>query len=125
MLNQAVWNAFAIYTKLGDTSSHSEFRILLSEGIIAKSFVRLCNDLKLNKIYDLLINVRRLTGHHSPSYVLDKGKLHRSRFYAICCSKKKESLQKTRFQLVECDIGRFAVSCFEIIIRLQTLRCFK
>ncbi|GBL99483.1 PiggyBac transposable element-derived protein 4 [Araneus ventricosus] len=62
LLDQAVWNAFVLYTKNGGDLKHVAFRMKLIE--------RLCEEgrgLPSSKVPKSIENVARLTGRHFPS----------------------------------------------------------
>lgn len=88
LLDMAIYNAFIIYQKSGNTTTHLEFRLKLVEGLIQLN----CDPQSRPKKGRLSDNtLSRLTERHFPDYLPPTEKKESPTRRCVVCTRKKSS----------------------------------
>lgn len=123
LLEQSLWNTFALYKKYCNRKvKHADFILLICEKIFQKY---LTSDLMPRKSgrpsYERSIcdsTPLRLIGRHFPQFIpASEKKQNPTRMCVICCHKTNEKGKKirkeSRYYCRECDVGLCIIPCFE------------
>ncbi|XP_035215834.1 piggyBac transposable element-derived protein 4-like [Stegodyphus dumicola] len=122
LLDQAVWNAFVIYTKCGGLNRHLEFRLRLIERLIEEHLTQLSHPNDASSQYGSIV---RLTGRHFPSVIPHTGATRNnpSRRCVVCNKQRndkgKRIRRETRYWCEECNVGLCVHPCFKTYHTVQ------